>query len=382
MSKSAGKRLEFLDGIRGFTAITVVLNHFAVVYYPDYLLSQHTDSLAGWLSAWKQLPLMIATNGVTAVQYFFVLTGFLVARSLLPGTAWRQEQLLQKSVNRYLRLLPMVAGATIFTYFTMVLGLQFHQQAAHKLPYPESVMSYCDFSPTLPFLVSTVFFRTFMEVSLFVSPFWTIRYELWGYLLCMLGCYVLRDSKLRRLGYVAVLMLVWTQLGEYYVSFFLGVLTADMALCNDRDTTVLSRFYHRVFNHPAVLGLLMLAGFVLTWLPVYQGWSDAVARALGISMLLLGLMRFPRLAHVVEGRILQWLGKASFGIYAFHWPLMLTVEPKLFDILSEFLSYDAAAWCAFVLTLPVILAVGWGAWWLFEKKCRWDIGPLLYKLHT
>lgn len=56
----------------------------------------------------------------------------------------------------------------------------------------------------------------------------------------------------------------------------------------------------------------------------------------------------------------MFLGDLSFPIYAFHWPLMLTVEAGLFKYFMELdITYDVAAVSAFLLTLPVIILVSY-----------------------
>lgn len=378
-----GTRLNFLDGIRGFMAVNVVLAHFLMLFFPVAGIFQTAGFPAGWAYQADLLFGRLFVNGEGAVQYFFVLTGFLMARSCLPGRVWQQQDLLRKSVNRYLRLLPMVAGATVFVYLTMVLNLQYHRQIADQLPMPDMVRIHNDFTPTIPFLIRSIFYMPFMEISPFVNPFWTIRYEFWGYLLCMLACYVLQGSKLRRLGFVVVMVLLWMQIDEYYVGFFLGVLTADLCFCPEADATVLSRFYGKLLNRKAVAWLLLIPGLWLAYFDLHEHLpvlSRVTGKALGISILLFCMMKLPVLTRPFSWKPMQLLGKYSFGIYAFHWPLMLSVEAKLFDLLSGAMSYVGAACVSLLLTLPVILVVGWGAYWLLEEKCRLDAGVLLKKL--
>ncbi len=75
-------RLEYLDGIRSLMAINVVLCHFVEVYYPQMYYQAYAESMGGVLSWFASTPLSVLVNGNVAVQYFFVLTGFLVARSV------------------------------------------------------------------------------------------------------------------------------------------------------------------------------------------------------------------------------------------------------------------------------------------------------------
>lgn len=72
------ERKKYLDGLRGVMAISVVTCHFICVYYPEMLFHTYAAN-AGWKSIVARTPLSALINGDFAVQYFFVLSGFLTA---------------------------------------------------------------------------------------------------------------------------------------------------------------------------------------------------------------------------------------------------------------------------------------------------------------
>lgn len=71
-------------------------------------------------------------NGNVAVVYFFVLTGFLVAKSNYKRKS-DITQIVKKSLVRYIRLLPVVLVATVFTYLSMKFRLQYHIRIADEV---------------------------------------------------------------------------------------------------------------------------------------------------------------------------------------------------------------------------------------------------------
>lgn len=367
---SAGKapvlsgKLEYLDGIRGLMAFNVILCHFVCAYYPQMYYSEYADSLGGFLSLFAETPLSVLVNGNIAVQYFFVLTGFLVGRSFFTKQI-PAHTLPSRSLKRYFRLLPVVFAATVFTFLTMRLDLQYHQQISELVLNPYFLKDYCNFTERLIGLPSEIFLNPFIgEGSSYVGPLWTIYYELWGYIFAMALCLVFRERKYRRLEYVAVMVLLKLLSGlSNYIPFVMGVLVADLEF--NHAPSFSWRLSASVSQKPwGKLGLLLLGAYFATC-PMYFSAihtilekvpeiNPGLARAVGVAILLYLLLRAPRLQKILQHPILLWMGQLSFEVYAFHWPLMLSFQAWIFYHLTERFSYNAAAVGAFLLTLPLI----------------------------
>ncbi len=383
-------RITFLEGLRGIMAINVMLDHFVMVYYPQMYFLEYAEKTGGFLSLFASTPLSILINGNIAVQYFLILTGFLVGRSFFQGKAPDRREIVIKSCNRYLRLLPVVFWATLFTYLTMVLGLQHHQQILDQVANPDILSVQCDFEPTFTRFLLNAFYEPFVLYgSDFLRQFWMLRYEMWGYVLCMLTCYFLRDSKLRRLGYVVVTLLLWITLDANYIGLMMGVFVADLYYCDD-STTVLAKFYGPILrSKPVIWGLFVVGGYLAACPMELTGWygffgyipkmTTELVRATGAAILLFCLLRTPKATKIFEGKALQFLGKISFCIYALNWPIPLTLQAWLFDWLNDIMSYDAAALSAFAITAPVTIAVAYIAYLLIEKDKKLDIRMLIEK---
>lgn len=97
------------------------------MYYQKF-----ADSIGGTLSLFSKTPLSVMVNGNVAVVYFFVLTGFLVEKSNYKRKS-DITQIVKKSLVRYIRLLPVVLVATVFTYLSMKFGLQYHIRIADEV---------------------------------------------------------------------------------------------------------------------------------------------------------------------------------------------------------------------------------------------------------
>ncbi len=311
------------------------------------------------------------------MQYFFVLTGFLVRKSMMDCyNNYTFSRVIQKSWRRYLRLLPVVFLATLFTWFTMKTGMQYHLKIVDQVANGGFLANYCNFEVTGKNLIANAFLLPFIKGSEYVNPFWTIKYELWGYIFCMLTCFATKNCKLRRAIYIIVGGAITVLLSSNYLPFFMGLFMADVYFDNDRNATVFSKLYWRVINTKTVIAFLLVFGLVLASYPTYvlqqsvyrliSFLPESIVRSLGISLLLYSLLHFRRLQMVFEWKPLRWVGEISFEVYAFHWPIMLTVQARVFAYLANRTSYDTAAVISFIVTLPVIIAISYGVHWLIK----------------
>lgn len=374
------KRLNYLDGLRGIMSINVVLCHFVCGFYPQmYKASAGTGD---FLSYFGSTPLNVFVNGNIAVMYFFMLTGFLVSLSVIKYE--HSFAVVRKKIaNRYLRLIPIVAAATIFTYITMKAGLQYHLDILGKSNSLSFFKDYCNFDPSIKTVITTIFYWTFKEGNDFVGPFWTIKYELVGYVIILVMTVILRKSKLRR---IVMLCSVWFLSGNY-IAFVFGGLVAD--ICFSEDETLFSKYYSKIIISKAFLAFCFVVGLFFACCPMrfssfysvfekidFKLVTPGVFRAVGITMLTYVIINCGLMQRFLENRIFMFLGKISFSTYAFHWPLILTFTCGFFKIFIEKMSYDKAALLAFAITLPVIIGVAYISWYFIENKVKCDIDAI------
>ncbi len=137
------RRLKFLDGLRGWGAVIVLLYHV----FSDGL---PVDAVIG-----GQLKYYVPFNGTLAVLVFFVVSGFsLSVRYLAEGDI---QSWLKIAAGRYLRLAIPILAACLVVHLVMVFG--FVDPPAERLP---KFGSFFNFAPTswhlLKFSLFDVFF--------------------------------------------------------------------------------------------------------------------------------------------------------------------------------------------------------------------------------
>ena len=333
--------------IRHLAAAAVVLTHSYSVVTGAY----ESEPLVGWVGK---------SIGLYAVDVFFVVSGFLIARSLAAN-----PDLLRFAVSRMLRIFPALMIAVAFA--SLVLGPFLSALA------PVDYFADPDLARYIVGSLSTVatsnalpgLFQTLPEAGNVNEPLWTLKYELAAYvsigLVTAAGILISR----RPLAPVIVVGIV--------AGVVLAVARSADAIPGtlDHATHFVVVFYLGVAGYllrrllPLTLpGVILLAGAAILAAPTSLG---ELAEQLFIAYTVLWLAFLPRLP---TGR-LERVGDCSYGIYVYAFPIQQTLRLAYPEI--EPLMLFAAT---LVLVLPLALA----SWHLIEKPCLDARGAIVARL--
>ncbi len=176
---TVNERVRYLEGLRGVSAVQVVLLHFFTAFLPGAV--DH---------AWP--PLRVAFDGHTAVYVFFLISGAVLTGSFARGGAWPGQVL-----KRLLRLGVPVAAAAVFALMLVAALPQAHRQAAVVSGSAWLAMDSSG-APTVSHLVREIGLDSlvlgYREYTLFAplagylptldhsldAPFWSLHLELYG----------------------------------------------------------------------------------------------------------------------------------------------------------------------------------------------------------
>lgn len=368
------KHIKWLDSLRGLFAVNVILCHFVCVYYPQMVKTAWGGTPA--LSVFSDTPLNALINGNIAVQFFFMLSGFLAALSIFTGKD--SQSIAFRAFKRYFRLLPMIAGSTILAYILMKASLMFHLEISGNGANDTWLAGFNNFIPTIKNLLYNIFIRPFIFNSEYVGPLWYIKYDFWGYLLSLCICIIVKGYRWRRIAYILILIIIWwNELSSIYSAFILGILLADLYYYTSPQTTYLSKYYTTFINSRCFAIICVIFGSYIAMIPLSESpfynflpfidsgiWhfnelGNCFYRALGVTITVWGIINLKPLQHLLEHKVLLWMGKVSFATYAFHWPIMLSLEAYVFLTFNDWFDYNTSALCAFALTIPVIYIVSY-----------------------
>ncbi len=337
LAERVGRRDNNFDFIRWFSASLVILSH-------EYAI--HPGPGVEPLAALTQ---GFATFGTIGVDIFFVISGFLVVRSLV-----ERGRLGFFAASRALRLFPALAAVLALSAFVLgplLTDLRFGDYFKSKQTY-----SYLVSNLTLVRMqwdLPGVFVRNPVAGAVNGS-LWTLWPEVQMYLLVfLLGLLALPWASSRRafivgLGMVIAIVVGWTQHGDLgghrLEPSTLGRLAPYFAL---GAVLYLLRAYFPTTGAVPAVAILAAAA---TWrMPAFVPLF-AVALAIVVVWM----------AHAPLGYLSRWgcLGDFSYGLYIYAFPIQQT----LYAALPGWGRYSH-----FALAYTIALACAVMSWWLVEK---------------
>ena len=334
-------RFTLLDGLRGFAALGVLSFHVVVVtVYP-------------YLDSWYLL-----------VDFFFVLSGFVLFGSMPQRVRTFPKDALRFVIKRILRFWPMLIAVLLVTW------------AAHTfLIQPGTLLEPAPTGPDENFS-SELFVQSFLLMHIWVSaaiamnwPLWSLSAE-WFANLIFVPLTALRDFGIWLgilAGYAALWyglnndqdwigdsttfgsgpIREWEALGRAMLGFGLGLLVR-------KHLNFLSRF-----RNWWMLGVsLVLAWALFESHDFFQDdrvyWTTYLAGPV-FALLVLQASKFNPSNTTWLGKFLEFLGRMSFGIYAFHVVVSLNYDKFVPEALGSPFPGDEK-WTIYLITKIVMVS--------------------------
>ncbi|MDP4027104.1 acyltransferase [Methylobacterium sp. NEAU 140] len=296
-----------LDAMRGLAALLVVLYHLR------------------W--DWHGHSLVPVRHGFYAVDFFFVLSGFVMAATY--GGMRTAADLVRFAVKRAGRLLPLhIAALAAFVALEGAVAL------ADRAGLPAGRQTFDGFTGMTPLLAqATLTFGLIPGLDwLWNHPCWSIAVEFWTYILFGLTVLALRRGRLvlwAALSGLGLIAVAGTPEGlaatsgpaifRCLLSFFLGTLVhAAYAALRGRGARI--RTGTQLAACAATAAVLPL--------PVASAWSLVIPYVFAGLILCLAFDE-GRVARSLGARPLVRLGELSFSIYLVHVPVWFAVENVL-----------------------------------------------------
>ncbi len=297
-------RLPFLDGLRGWGALVVLLAHVFGEGFP--INAQVTGVLVR----------MGIFNAGLAVWVFFIVSGF----SLSIGFCRRRDTSILTGIalGRHARLAVPIFGAALLLYLFFALGLV--PAPEHRLPI---FRGFLPTSPTLwdviRFSLFDVFFAYDFATTL-IPPLWTMPFELWGSALVLGALFVV--GRLDRRGYIyAALGVMAYFIHPIYAAFVVGLVLSEVHA---------SGYVQRnpLICRPVFLMLFVIGALCTGILP--ESGKNPTAYLLVASMLTAASVFAQPISRILSSGFSRFLGRISFPLYLIHSPLLLAYGNNIY----------------------------------------------------
>lgn len=340
-----GRRLGEIDGLRGYLALFVMMDHFTV-----WTTILHTKG------GWRQAPDLIFINfGQVAVSLFFMITGFLFFLKMRHGIAgfeWRSIY-----ISRVCRILPLQAVVVLLVSVIALVAVRF--SIGHTwFSYPARV---------------ALWMTSFGQPALFgyggsamvnAQVLWSLKYEWLFYLIVMPLIAVatswrpfarnpaLVSCTVFVIGYLAHLLHPRPIFIDSLPLFAIGMLTR----------LGVSKSWHAKAAHPLIM-LVAAAGLIAT--VTFSSDPFHPLTILSLSLFFFSVASGGRFWGVFSSRAAIVLGECSFGIYMLHGIVLFLI----FTVFSRQLSEMAISHVLLLFPACVVIvgAITIGAHLLVER---------------
>jgi peptidoglycan/LPS O-acetylase OafA/YrhL len=317
------------DGIRLIAAVSVIFSH-------AFLIAEGTD---------ENEPLRHVlgpgnTVGLYGVFTFFIISGFLLTRSLAAN-----PDLIRFTVSRVLRIYPGFVFCTVLTallFGSVLTGSDLLTYLTARETYTyinDAVSCLCD-AWGAPFSFSHSTLPTVINGSL-----WTLSFEVLSYVLLMWLWIILRRPALVAAG-IAIFALA------SFIPFAQSVMRGFAYTLPYFAGGVLMYAVFALFGTKRWIALICVASLCLSSLAGIQHYTFAIFGA----YLVVFLGERPNPGSAFASRFGDW----SYGIYLFGWPTEQIVQQ---------LANTGSGLKLFLYSLPVTLGFAALSWFVIERPC-------------
>jgi peptidoglycan/LPS O-acetylase OafA/YrhL len=384
------KSIPTLDGMRGLAVIAVLLFHFAWTFPgddPETASRSLADTLAVHIHAFLW-------SGWIGVDLFFVLSGYLITRGLVsPSTKQLGTRMKMFWMRRVLRIFPLYYAVLIVgTMVTLAFGAEWIPPPSYwlymqnyTLAFDHEVMRWTAHFWSLA--IEEQFYFVWPIVALIVSR----RRLIPAILILVIGVVALRAGLVfrgDRIGALANLYAGETAGVQHGIAKFVyratftradGLLLGAFVAVTQREAHhPVSKVWRRLRFPLFVASLVALFGLYV----LANGLNDYDRRVMGIGYVTLALFFAtavslcadhvigPRARKLLEWRPLVACGKVSYGMYIFHWPLVVLMVPwmerrQMLMSIGEQIVYCTVA---IIAGTVFIYGLAWLSFEYFERR--------------
>lgn len=355
MGRRGTDRIPFVEGLRGFCALYVVLGHLCSMSDPSTLVGKVSTS-----PVWFQRLIAPFAYGHLAVAAFIVISGFCLQLSLFASGEGRIKSAKRFFVRRARRILPAYYGCLAVSIAVAIL-------VTPKLPGK-------NFELYLPVTWQNVLAHVFMVHNLYADWMYKLNGVLWSIAIeaQLYLVFPLLVASLFRIGRwwtvaaasaaaIAILMMApeSTKLYPWYLPLFvLGMAGAHLAY-RPHPRIGLRAGIARMLGGLAVIGCAIGLG---------RGWAMPVTDAmigLGVASLCYygSVSRPTAFVRFLSTKPLLALGAFSYSLYLMHHP----VQQVLFKLRPAWIAGSVAELAYLVAMLPLIVGFAWAFSLIFER---------------
>jgi len=316
--------------------------------------------------------------GWIGVDLFFVLSGFLITDILL-RTRNDKGFIQNFYLRRALRIFPLFYLSILLYFLLAPLVAQFHAQFEYYSEHKEMVW--------LHLLNWLYIFHERPDHTLLFNHNWSLSLEEQFYLVWPFLILLLRNTKHLTIAIVSLLCLSilsrfisWSLLGNGDQNFLFQYMTRLDGLCIGSLIALWKYIDASTVRKKAFRLLISIASIhVIAWIIIKQGGLHiphfyilgytSIAAIFGYIVWYAIESKNKILASFLTSSILRKTGQVSYGLYMFHWPVLIMCQTFMAKTLSNHgISNYASNWIIATTAFASAMLLSIASYFLFEKK--------------
>lgn len=357
-------KLVQLEALRGLAAFIVVAWHFLWAFDPARIgIVDGFDPSSALLGSVS----FASIDGPAAVTLFFVLSGFVLPLGFF--RSGRTELVVRATAKRWLRLVCLVMLAVLLSWALFRCGLYRHREAA-QLSQSTWLGTFggshprASFTPSLPgALLEGSLFAFLREPDMYDPVLWTMHHEFIGSFVTFFLAMILWRAR----PAAAAWLLATAAIAVHFTDPYLFAFVAGTGLA-----WLMSRCDLHLSPSMAV-ACIAIGIFLFGYLEprgsyaMFAALQDAnparfdriaIHTASGV-MIIIGLIGNDRLGRSLATPPFRLLGRLSFPVYLFHFPLLCSLACGLFVLLRPVVSLQVTLFLVAAVYTPLVVGVGY-----------------------
>lgn len=335
------KKENYIDGLKGVLCVLIMLGHYFGIYKYATVTGRIDNSILFFIK--NNCISSLLFNESFWLYGFFVISGYLIAHTNVDSI----KIVLLAIIKRFLRFLLPIIGACIFIYimylsigFNNYETLQFFENPYYQYKNNYSVLYWYD-------IILDPFKTVLIGGSKFNAPYWVIKSMFIGSIYVYALSYIKNEKKIFILPVLFIICgcIFFLPYKSIAISIILG---ACLYWFKDIIDKILTRYFMLfvILTIPTIL-IMKYVGSNIGYVTFFM-------------FLMVYIEKYSLLKNIFSSKIMLFLGRYSFGIYSFHFPVFISIGAmiliKLFSLNVSGIETLFITW-GVCITITILISV-------------------------